>query len=120
MLQAILSVLWVIVATALVLVLAYWATRFLAGRMGAGTLVRSRRIEILEQVPVGRDQKLMLARLGDKTCFLAATPGGITVLREATEAELQQAQQEQSGQPPFSDAFARALRQVMEQRNKGG
>ena len=117
---AILSVLWALVVTGLVLVLAYWATRYLAGRMAAGPMGRSRRIEILEQVAVGKDQKIMLARLGDKTCFLGIASGGITVLREATEQELQTPQEEQERQQPFGDSFARALRQVMEQRNKGG
>lgn len=116
---AFLSAIWVLVVTVLVLVLAYWATRFLAGRMSTGQLVRGRRIEVLEQIPVGKDQKLMLVRMGEKTCFLGVTPSGITILREATEEELSAWQTSEPQPEPLTSSFARALHQAMEQRTKG-
>ena len=87
MVQEVLLLLKALLITVLVLVLAYWFTRHMAGRMAGGSRVRGRCITVLEQVSVGKESKLLLARLGDRLYFLAMTPGGITILREVTEEE---------------------------------
>lgn len=117
--KEILSLLWALVVTALVLVLAYWFTRHVVGRMAGGGPVRGRRIEVLEQVPLGKEQKLLLVRMGERLYFLAATPGGVTVLREMTREEGESwLGQEPAAPPAVSDSFAQALRRVLEQRKK--
>lgn len=117
--KEIISLLWALVVTALVLVLAYWFTRHVVGRMAGGGLARSRRIEVLEQVPLGKEQKLLLVRMGERLYFLAVTPGGVTVLRELTQEEAEPwLSQEPAAPASAPDSFALALRRVLEQRKK--
>ena len=114
----ILALLWALFVTAMVLVLAYFATRYLAGRMAAGGMVRGRRLTVLEQAAVGKDQKLLLVRLDDRLYFLAVTPGATTILRELTAEENAAWQAEQPPPATETGSFAQALRRVMEQRKK--
>ena len=46
--------LWALFVTCLILALAYWFTRYVAGRMVTGGLVRGKHITVLEQVAVGK------------------------------------------------------------------
>ena len=116
--ELILSLLWALFVTCLILALAYFATRFLAGRMAAGGLAMGRRLKVLEQTAVGKDQKLLLVRLDDRVYFLAVTPGGASVLRELTEEEKAAWQASQPLPSAEAGSFAQALRRVMEQRKK--
>ena len=116
--KEILSLLWALLVTALVLVLAYWFTRRVVGRMAAGGLVQGRHITVLEQISVGKDQKLLLVRMGSHLYVLAAAPGGITLLRELSEEEAGPWLAVDQQPPPATDNFAQALRRVLEQRKK--
>ena len=72
-LEAIGQVLWAMLLTCGVLVLAYWSTRHIAGHM---TLRRKMggRMEVLDQLPLGRDQRLVLARVGQRVYLLGLRP----------------------------------------------
>ena len=118
MVQEVLLLLKALLITVLVLVLAYWFTRHMAGRMAGGSRVRGRCITVLEQVSVGKESKLLLARLGDRLYFLAVTPGATTILRELTAEENAAWQAEQPPPATETGSFAQALRRVMEQRKK--
>ena len=111
------SLLWALLVTGIVLVLAYWFTRHVVGRMSGGGTVRGRRISVLEQVTVGKEQKLLLARMGERLYFLAVTPGGVTILRELSEEEAAQWMPPENP-APAAENFAQALRRVLEQRKK--
>ena len=111
------SLLWALVVTALILALAYWFTRHVVGRMSGGSVGRGHRISVVEQVTVGKEEKLLLARLGERLYFLAVTPGGITVLRELSEEETAQWMPPEPP-APVGENFAQALRRVLEQRKK--
>ena len=65
--------LWALFVTCLILVLAYWFTRYVAGHMMTGALGRGKHITVLEQVSVGKEQRLLLVRIGNRTYFLSAT-----------------------------------------------
>ena len=118
MVQEVLLLLKALLITVLVLVLAYWFTRHMAGRMAGGSRVRGRCITVLEQVCVGKESKLLLARLGDRLYFLAMTPGGITILREVTEEEAASWTGPESSPAETPDSFAQAIRRVLEKRKK--
>lgn len=122
MVQEVLLLLKALLITVLVLVLAYWFTRHMAGRMAGrmagGSRVRGRCITVLEQVSVGKESKLLLARLGDRLYFLAMTPGGITILREVTEEEAASWTGPESSPAETPDSFAQAIRRVLEKRKK--
>lgn len=116
--KEILSLLWALLVTALVLVLAYWFTRHVVGRMAGGGLARGRRIQVLEQVHLGKEQRLLLVRMGERLYYLAAAPGGVTVLRELTQEESAEWLSQEPSAPAVSDGFAQALRRVLEQRKR--
>ena len=74
------EVLWTICAILGVLVLAYLFTRYVAGRGQGGGPSRlgKRMLTILDQVAVGKDQRLLLVRAGETYYFLGVTQGSIT------------------------------------------
>lgn len=112
--------LWALFVTCLILALAYWFTRHVVGRMAGGGLVRGRRINVLEQVPVGKDQRLLLVRLGERLYLLGAAPGGITNLGEVPQEVLDQEADTPDSGPAVKlpENFAQALHRVLEQRKR--
>lgn len=121
MLDEILTLLWTVLVVVLVLILAYVFTRFVVGRAsGRWTSGGGQKIRVLERVPIGKDQKLLLVQLGEEYQFLGVTSGMVTCLRRVSEEEAMRWQQEEAKKPqPMS--FQESLRQVLEQRkNKGG
>ena len=116
--QDILGLVWALAAVVVVLVLAYWFTKYVAGRMLLSGGYRGRHITVLEQAVVGRDQKILLVKVGEEYYLLGASPNGITCLKEFT-AE-QAAQWGGPEEPPQQAgmSFRAALERVLEQRKK--
>ncbi len=115
------SLLWALVATCLVLALAYWFTRRVAGRLALGQGLRGRsRMRVVDQTPLGRDQRLVLARVGETFYLLGVSQGGITCLRVLSQEEAApwQEQEQPPAAPEAAMSFREALRKVMEQRKR--
>ena len=90
----ILELVWALAAICAVLLLSYWFTRYVvAGRAAAGRL-KGRHVTVLEEIQVGKDQKLLLVQAGEQICLLGAAPGGITCLRTLNREEMGQWEQE--------------------------
>lgn len=123
MMDEIISLLCVLLATCVILVLAYCFTRYVVGRMvpGGGSW-RSGHITVLEQVAISRDQKLLLVRVGERIYFLGVTQGSITCLQVVPEEETAKWEEErqQSSSPimPTMSNFKEVYRKMMEQRKK--
>ena len=117
---------WSLIGTLLVLLvvlsLTYLFTRYLAGRLyGGGSAVRSeRRLTVVEQLLTGRDQKLLLVRLGDHYMLLGATQERITCLKELTEEETESWRQETAATvgTRSSLSFQKSLRDLLEQKKR--
>lgn len=115
-----------LLSVAVVLVLAYLFTRYLAGRGISGGAVSHCRgkyggyLQVLERVSLGREQNLVLARAGGQYLLLGVSPGGITLLRELSEDEAQTWRQQHApaASPGASMGFQDALREVWKQRKK--
>ena len=109
------SFLWLIICVVLIIGLAYWFTRFVAKRGGFGAFQAGRQMEILDQLLLGRDQRMVLARAGGRYLLLGATPAGITLLAELTEEEAAAWKREPpraaEGKPGFKEAFTAVLGQ---------
>lgn len=105
------SLLWLTVCVVLIIGLAYWAARFVALR--GGSFSGGRRMEILDQLPLGRDQRVVLAQVGERYLLLGATPAGITLLAELTgeEAESWRQAGRTEDKPGFKEAFITVLKQ---------
>ena len=83
------SLLGMLAIVVLVLILAYWATRWI-GSFGARASGPGRRtaaggvggLQILAQLSLGRAERLVLARAGNRCYLLGVTANGITLLKE--------------------------------------
>lgn len=86
----ILSLLGLLLILLLVLFGCYWFTRWagtgLAGG-GFGPVGQQRHIKVLERLPVGKDQALLVVELGDRHFLLGSSPAGVSLLCELTEEE---------------------------------
>jgi flagellar protein FliO/FliZ len=109
-----------------VLVLAWLFTRYLAGcAPGLGGFLpgRSGKLRLLERMPLGREQSLVVVRAGEKVLLLGVTGSGISLLQElsaeeaaAWDSEAQAASPAAGPEAPIP--FRDALRDVLKQRKK--
>ena len=110
------TLLGMLLAVALVLALAYGCTRLLARR---GTLLpgaggRSGRLRVLDRLPLGREQSVVVAQIGARRVLLGVTPSQITLLWELNEEEAALWDGPQGGGAPdgaarFQDTLRAAL-----------
>ena len=62
-----------------------WAGTGLAGQMI--TPAGQRQMKVLERLPVGKDQALLVVQLADRFFLLGSSPSGFSLLAELTEEE---------------------------------
>ena len=62
-----------------------WAGTGLAGRMA--TPAGQRQLKVLERLPVGKDQALLVIQLANRYFLLGSSPSGFSLLAELTEEE---------------------------------
>ena len=93
-----LSLLGMLVLIAAVLFLAWFATKQIAqrpGLQGFGGRLSNRDMRVLAQLPLGSQQRLVVAECGTHYFLLGVTEHQITLLSELSEEEVQQWRQEQ-------------------------
>ena len=110
MLETVLSLVGALAAICVVLALSYLFTRYVVGRTGLPRGLRGRHITILEQVPVGREQKLLLVQVGERVYLLGTSQGSVTYLRTVPE--------DAAAHPAPELSFQEALRNVIRQRKR--
>ena len=101
MTQEVLSLLGILAVILLVLGGSYLFTRWAGVRLGGGLFPQggSGRMRLLDRLPLGKDQQLLVAQVGRRCFLLASSPAGLTLL-----AELSAEEGEQWRAPPPSDA----------------
>lgn len=103
-----LSLLSILLTLALALLACYLVTRWmglgLGSRLGAG----GQHVRVLERVPVGRDQALVVVRAANRFFLLGSSPSGFSLLAELTEEELSASSSD--GVPPEPPDFRALLR----------
>lgn len=103
-----LSLLSILLTLALALLACYLVTRWmglgLGSRLGAG----GQHVRVLERVPVGRDQALVVVRAANRFFLLGSSPSGFSLLAELTEEELSASSSD--GVPPEPPDFRTLLR----------
>ncbi len=62
-----------------------WAGTGLAGGLAAPA--GQRQLKVLERLPVGKEQALLVVRLADRYFLLGSSPSGFSLLAELTEEE---------------------------------
>lgn len=111
---ALASFAWMLVSVVLIIGLAYWFTRYVAGRGALGAFAGGRRMEVLDRLPLGRDQSVVLARVGERYLLLGAGTAGVTLLAELTgeEAAAWKPPETAEGEKPgFKEAFLSMMKQ---------
>lgn len=106
-----------------VLFAAYWFTRYMAGH-GMGGRAFSRLggrggcIRLVERAPLGKEQSLVVAQVGESWLLLGVTPSQVTLLRELSQEEAalwdpppEDGSGPEKTPPRFQDALAEVLRQ---------
>ena len=107
------SFLWLIICVVLVMGLAYWFTRYVAGRGALRGFQPGRQMEALDQLPLGRDQSVVGARVGERYLLLGAGTAGVTLLAELTaeEAAAWRPPETAGEKPGFREAFLTIMKQ---------
>ncbi len=84
-----LTLLGMLAAVAVILALAWWATRWIATRGVGSAFLGNQGAEfcVLRQITVGRAERLLLVRLGERCMLLGVTAASITLLKELNEEE---------------------------------
>lgn len=116
------SLLWMVVSVVVIIGLAYWFTKYVAGRGGLGAfgpLRAGEGLELLAQLPLGREQRLVVVRAGERYFLLGATASEISVLAEFTAEEAalwrERAETQEKRETP---SFREALNTVMRQKGR--
>ncbi len=116
------AVLWLLVSVVVILGLAYWVTKHLAGGGMFGNLGTAgmwRKIEILARLPLGKGQSLIVVRMGSRCFFLGVTQNNISALAEFTEADLESWKKESADrQSGAGSDFLRVLHEKMTGNNE--
>lgn len=70
-------------------------------------------MEVLDRLPLGRDQSVVLARVGERYLLLGAGTAGITLLAELTaeEAASWKPPETAGERPGFKEAFLTVMKQ---------
>ncbi len=112
---SLLSLLWMLLCVVAIAVLAYFFTRYIAGRGGLGVKGKSgaRRLRVLSRLSVGREQSVALVQAGEKYLLLGVAASQVSVLEKLTKEEALQICPglDQPPPPGFRVAFGEALRQ---------
>lgn len=109
------SLLWMLICVAVITGAAYWATRRLAGR--GVSFGRGGQMELLEQLALGREQRLVMVRIGGRYFLLGVTAGEISALAEFTAEEAALWQRDQAEQQP-PPSFQEALQLTLKNRGR--
>lgn len=121
--EALLSLFWTFACVVLIIGLAYWFTRHVAGRgwlTGMGMPGGKDGFQVLAQLTLGKEQKLLLVQAGERYFLLGATASTITLVAEFTQEEARSWRSKPdegvpAAQPP---SFREALQIVLKQKKR--
>lgn len=114
--------LWILVSVAVILGLAYWVTRRVAGSAAlsgfrAGGAKRG--IEVLSRLALGKDKMLLIVRAGKRCFLLGVSAGSITTLAEFTQEEAAYwSEPEEEGKQGEKPDFREVLRGIVQRKER--
>jgi flagellar protein FliO/FliZ len=89
----------VFVSLAIVLLLAWLALKFLAGRMGSLGFA-GRNIRIIETMPLGYRRSIHVVEVGSKVLLIGSTEGGVSLLARLDREDLKIPEKGPEGKGP--------------------
>ena len=101
-----LPLVWLFVCVILILGLAYFFTKHVVGRTSFGSLGLTHRgmMQVIAQLPLGRDRQVILIQMGERYFLLGSTANEINLLSEIPQEEIaawreKERQMGEEGQP---------------------
>jgi flagellar protein FliO/FliZ len=117
--NAVLSLLWVVICVVVILALAYWVTKYVAlhGRAGVYNKTGSEgELVLLARLALGKDQQLVVVRIGERCYLLGVAATQITLLSELAPEEVASWQSDHDAPPAqVSPDFGKLLKGVLRQ-----
>lgn len=107
------SALGMLAVAVAILLLAYGTTRWIASAGATGRLgmaVGNPSFRVLSQITLGRNEHLVLLRIGEGCCLLGVTENRITLLKEWEGGEAREWLEEQGASPGFLETLRENLR----------
>jgi len=112
-----LPLVWLFICVILILGLAYFFTKYVVGRNLHGTFGGTHRgmLQVVAQLPLGRERHVILIRMGDRYFLLGSTANEITLLSEIPKEELDawREKERQMGEEVQSLSFAQSLQEIL-------
>ena len=84
-----LSLAGMLLCTAVILFLAYWVTRKIGLSSGVGNAGVGSRMRVLDRLPIGTGQSLLVVQLGEQCFVLGVSKEHISLIAELTEEQAQ-------------------------------
>lgn len=106
------ALMWIVV----ILVLAYWCSRYLGKRYGGS--VSGTYLKIIDRVQVGADRYLLLVKLEEHTYLIGVSPAGVQLLSEPADFvwEPEEDGQSQNGAAPGFQELLKAYGSLREKK----
>ena len=115
------ELIWLFVAVVLVMGLAYFVTRCIAGNMPVRGSRRThgKMLKSVEQMYLGRDRQIILVQAGERYLLLGNTANQISTLAEFSEEEIEawREKERQMGEEGQRMSFTQSLQEVLKQRS---
>ena len=112
-----LPLVWLFVCVILILGLAYFFTKHVVGRTSFGSFGLAHRgmMQVIAQLPLGRDRQVILIRMGERYFLLGSTANEIHLLSEIPKEEVdvwreKERQMGEEGQPL---SFKQSLQEIL-------
>ncbi len=109
----VLSVILMLLLIIAVFIGAYFTSKFVGGRYQSSLSKGKSKIEILERRNIGKDQYLLLVKIGDKTMFLGATPQNINKIEDVELLDLEENLDDSNSQPTAPAKFSDILKDMI-------
>lgn len=121
--EDILSIVSMLLTVIAVLLMAYFFTRYIAGRSPGGMRTQGgkKQLRVIEQVSLGREQRVAVVQVGERYFVLGITSSNVNKLAELTEEERTLWQMESSaggGMGSSNPNFRDSLLKVLEKKKK--
>lgn len=115
------ALLWYVVSIVVIIGAAYWVTRKLAehGMGGLSGRMLSAKIEPIAQLNVGKNERLLLAAVGERYFLLGITAGGVSNLAEFTKEEAEQWKASAAELPAPKTTFAQTMNTLLKKKGRG-
>ncbi len=108
-----------IIVTIGVFVLTYYATKFLAKRVGA--IAKTKNMQIMERIALGKEKQIAILRVGDEYFLVGTTGNTIQIgspLKDETVASLNYSEADLTDSPTFSKTLENIMRKT--DKSSGG